>query len=185
MQRIRDGVARVQAALKGIAKGAGLVGGAIILVLAGFIVVDVIGRRFFSVSTSATDEVAGLAAAVVAATAFLYTYAVDEHVTIDVVVARFSARVQHRLAMLADLMMAGFAGVVAWVAFGLMSTSIRTGNVTLSMGFPLWIPQLVIVAMAGLLALTALVRVVARALGDTSEDHDAGDHALRQEVAGL
>lgn len=84
-----------------------------------------------------------------------YCTYMHRHITIDVVDAFGSARVQRALRFAASLAMAGFAATYAWLTLSLLEYSWTSGESLIDLNTPVWIPLLCIVVGAGLMFLHA------------------------------
>jgi TRAP-type C4-dicarboxylate transport system permease small subunit len=136
------------------------VSGVVFLLLSFYMTLDVIGRKFFHISSAITDEVGGYGLAFGGMWAMAWTLRSGGHVRIDVLLPRLPIRVQAVLGYVSITLMAFFAGMVAiycwqlaidsWVAGARATSFVRT---------PLFVPQALMaigISVLGLEALTIL-----------------------------
>jgi TRAP-type C4-dicarboxylate transport system permease small subunit len=131
--------------------------GIVFLLLAFYMTLDVIGRKFFHISSAITDEVGGYGLAVGGMWAMAWTLRTGGHVRIDVLLPRLPLRVQAVLGYVSIALMAFFAGMVAIYCWQLAIDSWVTGTrATSFVRTPLFVPQALMAIGISALGLEAL-----------------------------
>jgi TRAP-type C4-dicarboxylate transport system permease small subunit len=130
------------AVLDRVATAMAYLAGAVLLAASFYITLDVIGRRFFHLSSGATDEFGGYALAVGGMWALAFALTTGAHVRIDVLLPHMPATLRSLLGYLAMAAMAAFAAVTAYYSWKLALESLVTDARAMSfLRTPLWIPQ--------------------------------------------
>lgn len=154
-------VPRVLAATDVVARAMAYASGAVFVLLAIYMTVDVTGRKFFGVSSAITDEVGGYALAFGGMWALAWTLRSGGHVRIDVLLPYLPARMQSALGYAALAVMAVFAGGVAAYSWQLAVDSWLTDTrATSFVRTPLFVPQALMAIGISVLTLEALVLLV-------------------------
>ena len=137
------GAARgVLRALDHVARGMAYVSGAIFLLISFYITADVIGRKFFHVSTAVSDEFGGYALAVGGMWALAHALRTGAHVRIDILLPHLSPRLQALLNYAAMTLMALFAAAVTVYVWRLTLDSLAIDARAMSfVRTPLVVPQ--------------------------------------------
>lgn len=136
------------------------IGGLFLTVSVCIVVVEIIGRNFFSVSIIGADEIASFA--VIWSVFFTASIGVKKniHVRIDVllmILPATAARLVDALGTLAALI---FTGYLTYSGWALLQESIMLGEMTMTMlRMPLWIPQSIIPVGGFLLSVRLLQRL--------------------------
>lgn len=147
-----------------------LLAGMLVLLLALFIGVDVIARRFFAFSLRGSDELGGYVLALVGALGFAYVQTERGFTRIDLVLPWFPAGVRRGLHVLAYLTLAGFALFMAWYALvEYQETWAFDSRANTPLQTPLWIPQGLWLLGMGIFALSAVghaILALRLAMGD-------------------
>ena len=133
---------RVLAGLDHVTAAMAYVAGALFIALAFYLTIDVVGRKFFHLSTAVSDEYGGYALAVGGMWALAHTLRSGGHVRIDVLLPYLPRRVRSVLDYAALATMAAFAAMIAIYAWRLAIDSF-TGDAR-AMSFvrtPLFVPQ--------------------------------------------
>ena len=149
---------RLLAQLDRVATAMAYVSGGLFVALAFYLTLDVIGRKFFHLSTAVSDEYGGYALAVGGMWALAYTLRSGGHVRIDVLLPRLPSTVRALLDYGALAFMVLFAAAVAIYAWRLSIDSF-TGDAR-AMSFvrtPLFVPQGLMALGFTVLSLEALV----------------------------
>ena len=155
-------------------------GGALLLVVAIVVGVDVTLRKALAISLGGADEIAGYALAISSAWAFSFTLLRRSHIRIDFIYNHCPAAVRHALDLLALVAVAGFSALLAWRAFGVLGTSLAlNARANTPWATPLWIPQSVWFGGLAFLVVTCVVLI-----GSTAAALAAGDVATAQRLAG-
>jgi TRAP-type C4-dicarboxylate transport system permease small subunit len=117
-------------------------GGWMYVVCAVFITFDVIGRKFFGVSSKTTTEITGYMLAFGIGWSLAMTMSERAHIRIDVLVNKLPLGPRKYLHALALLLLAIFALFIAWAAYSLVVESLEFGATDNSaMSIPLVLPQ--------------------------------------------
>ncbi len=152
---------RVLRAIDLLATGMAYLSGALFLLTSFYITADVIGRKFFHISSAVTDEIGGYALAMGGMWALAYTLRTGGHVRIDVLLPHLPLRVQGILNYAALVVMTLFASMVAFYSWRLAIDSF-TGSAR-AMSFiqtPLFIPQGLMAVGFSMLTLEAIAILV-------------------------
>lgn len=152
---------QVLRALDLLATGMAYLSGALFLLTSFYITADVIGRKFFHISSAVTDEIGGYALAMGGMWALAYTLRTGGHVRIDVLLPHLPLRVQGILNYAALVVMTLFASMVALYSWRLAIDSF-TGSAK-AMSFiqtPLFIPQGLMAVGFSMLTLEAIAILV-------------------------
>jgi len=126
-----------------ISKISVVVGGVLIIFMIGFIGVEVIIRKFFSLSLSGVEELSGYSLAIISAWSFSYTFIKKGHIRIDLVYQKLSRPLRIFLDLLAILMIIIFVYLMTYFSYKTLSISImRYSKANTALQTPLWIPQI-------------------------------------------
>ena len=174
---MRQGVASIQVALGRVLLVTGYLAGTIFFALALFIAYDVVARKWGDElgipTTQVTDELSSYMLVLAATWGFGYTLWAGAHVRIDVLRPYLPPRVRAAMDLLAYAAMALFACLFAWRCWLLVFDSLETGITSSTyLLTPLWIPQFILAGGFSILALTAVMIVVALALGGAAPGGD-------------
>lgn len=139
-------------------------GGALILLAALLIGVDILLRKFFATSIGGADELAGYALAIGTAWSLAGALLDRAHIRIDSLYIRFPQRLRLALDVIGLVLLGGFFGLVGWHGWGVVEQSWVSGSRSQSaLETPTVIPQLVwIIGLAGFVVVSLFV--LARAL---------------------
>lgn len=125
-----------------VATGLAYVAGAILLLASFFITFDVLGRRFFHVSSQATDEFGGYALLCGGMLALAFALTTGAHVRIDVLMPYLPAWARALLSYAAVATMTAFASIIAFHVWKLAIESYLTDARAMSfLRTPLFAPQ--------------------------------------------
>jgi len=103
---------------------------------------EVIMRKFFLISFTGTDEIAGYALAICTSWSLAYVMFEKMHIRIDIVYSKVSQKFQNIFDLIAMLFTLGFTGLLTYFSFDVFYTSlIKNSTANTSLGTPLWIPQ--------------------------------------------
>jgi TRAP-type mannitol/chloroaromatic compound transport system permease small subunit len=144
----------------------GYLAGALYFVLAFFVTYDVLARKWGAAvglpTTRVTDEISGYLLALAATWGFAFALRTGGHVRVDVMFPYLARRLRTAADVLAQLLMAAFAGLVAWKIWALVQDSLesdaRSSTYLLT---PLWVPQGILGICFSLLALAAVFGAIA------------------------
>jgi TRAP-type C4-dicarboxylate transport system permease small subunit len=137
-------------------RGLGTVFGLIFVALSLLVAVETVMRKVFSVSLQGADELGGYALAVGATIAFSLALMGRSHIRVDVFHERLPKALQVALNWLSAVLLAGFAGLVAWLAWFVIQDSAEYKSVSQTpWATPLVIPQAAWVAGLTVFALVS------------------------------
>jgi len=194
---------RLQSVAEGISRLAAIGGGALLLVAAVLICIDITLRYTISVTLGGADELSGYALAIASAWGFSTALLSRSHIRIDTLYVRLkSARLRALLDLASLGTLAFFFGMVTWHAWGVVQQSWVSGSRSLSeIEAPLVVPQglwfaglLFFVALCLLLLVRSVLALVAgdyagvfaligskSALAEAQEEIAATQHGLQQD----
>jgi TRAP-type C4-dicarboxylate transport system permease small subunit len=174
LQRLHDALSR-------ISHFAVWCGGAALLAAAVMVTVDVILRKFFSVTMSGSDEISGYIFAAGTSWAFSYCLLHRSNIRIDALYNLLPRPVRAVLDIVGVLLLLGYMGLLTDKAIDVFVTSWNNNSVSIStLAVPLWIPQLAWVAGLVLFIVTLVVVALHAIVGLVQ-----GDLARVQKVAGV
>ncbi len=194
--------ARLQGIAHGVARVGAIVGGAMLMLAALAICVDITLRYVFAVTLGGADELSGYALAISSAWGFSAALLSRSHIRIDTVYARARARVRATLDLVSLACFALFIALVAWHGWGMLQQSYVSGSRSMNeLETPLVIPQALwvmglvfFVAVALLLLARALAAYVTgdlralfdligskSAVAEAEEEIRAVEHAIESE----
>jgi TRAP-type C4-dicarboxylate transport system permease small subunit len=165
-------------------------GGALILLAALLIGVDILLRKFLATSIGGADELAGYALAIGTAWGLAGALLDRAHIRIDSLYVRFPQGLRLALDVVGLVLLAGFFGLIAWHGWGVVEQSWVSGSRSQSaLETPTVIPQFIwIVGLAGfvVVSLVVLGRALlliwrkdlggaARLIGTRSAEEDVAD----------
>lgn len=131
--------------------------GLIFVALSLLVAVETTMRKLFNVSLQGADELGGYALAVGATIAFSLALTGRSHIRVDVFHDRLPLALQSVLNWLSAVLLAGFAGLVAWLAWFVIKDSAEYKSVSQTpWATPLVLPQAAWVAGLTVFALVAL-----------------------------
>jgi TRAP-type C4-dicarboxylate transport system permease small subunit len=140
-------MARLQETARGISRVGAVVGGALLLVAALVICVDITLRYVFARTLGGADELSGYALAIASAWGFSAALLSRSHIRIDTVYVRVRSRVRATLDLISVACFALFIALVAWHGWGVLQQSWVSGSRSMNeLETPLVIPQAVWVA---------------------------------------
>ncbi|MBI2741959.1 MAG: TRAP transporter small permease [Rhodospirillales bacterium] len=143
-------------------------GGALVLLAAVLIGVDVLMRKFLARSIGGADELAGYSLAIGTAWGLAAALLDRAHIRIDSLYVLFPQKLRLALDIVALVLLVGFFALVAWHGLGVVSQSWTSGSRSQSaLETPtvipqvLWIGGLVVFVVVGALLLIDTVRILA------------------------
>ena len=155
---------RLQALAEGVSRVGAIVGGAMLLLAAVTICIDIVLRYTISKTLGGADELSGYALAISSAWGFSAALLSRSHIRIDTVYVRVGTRVRAALDLLSLACFAFFISLVTWHAWGVLRQSYVSGSHSLSaIEMPLAIPQALWFAGLAFFVAVALL-LLARAL---------------------
>ncbi|MBI1735782.1 MAG: TRAP transporter small permease [Candidatus Rokubacteria bacterium] len=149
---------RLLARLDSVTHGMALASGAVFLAVSFFITLDVVGRKFFAISSAVTDEMGGYALAFGSMWALAWTLRTGGHVRIDVILPKLPPTLRRVLDYLAMAVMILFAVMVAIYCWTLAYESFDTDARAMSfLRTPIFVPQGLLALGLSVLAIEAVV----------------------------
>jgi TRAP-type C4-dicarboxylate transport system permease small subunit len=146
-------VARV---LDRLARGFALAGGTVLVGLIGLSVVSIAGRTLLGTPVPGDFEIVQITSAAAIAAFLPYCQRRRGHIIVDFFTVSAPRRVQAALDALGALLLAAVMAVLAWrTAAGMLAVK-AAGEVTMIVGFPVWVGYAVIVPSLALAALVGL-----------------------------
>jgi TRAP-type C4-dicarboxylate transport system permease small subunit len=134
--------ARLLGVLDRVTTAMAYIGGGLFIALAFYLTVDVIGRKFFHLSTAVSDEYGGYALAVGGMWALAYTLRTGGHVRIDVLLPYLPRTVRSVLDYGALVFMIVFASMISIYTWRLAIDSfVGDGRAMSFLRTPLFVPQ--------------------------------------------
>jgi TRAP-type C4-dicarboxylate transport system permease small subunit len=116
--------------------------GALMLLAAVLVTVDVLLRKLFVISMGGSDELSGYAFAIGTAWALAFTLLQRANVRVDALYVHLPTRARSALDLLALAALGCFVGLLTWQAWTVLETSIAfEARATTPLQTPLWIPQ--------------------------------------------
>jgi TRAP-type C4-dicarboxylate transport system permease small subunit len=132
------------------------------VLLSMMIVFDVIGRKYFGVSTRATVEIGGYVLAVCGTMAVAYTVRHEAHIRISLLISQFSPTARQIADWSASVATAGLLAFWLSAVWRVVDLSLVTDAHSPTLLYtPLWIPQILwagAIAVATLFALVIVLR---------------------------
>ena len=133
---------RLQTIAAVVSRGGAIAGGALLLVAAITICVDITLRFAFAWTVGGADELSGYALAIASAWGFSTALLSRSHIRIDTVYVRVKSRIRAALDLISLASLASFVSLVAWHAWGVLRQSYVSGSRSLSaIETPLVVPQ--------------------------------------------
>lgn len=133
---------RLQTIAAVVSRGGAIAGGALLLVAAITICVDITLRFAFAWTVGGADELSGYALAIASTWGFSTALLSRSHIRIDTVYVRVKSRIRAALDLISLASLAFFVALVAWHAWGVLRQSYVSGSRSLSaIETPLVVPQ--------------------------------------------
>jgi TRAP-type C4-dicarboxylate transport system permease small subunit len=133
---------RLQSLAEGIARVGAVIGGALLLIAAIVICIDITLRYTASITLGGADEFSGYALAIASAWGLSTAVLTRSHIRIDTVYVRVRSRVRAILDLVSLAVLALFFSLVTWHAFGVLQQSWTSSSRSLSeIQMPLVAPQ--------------------------------------------
>jgi TRAP-type C4-dicarboxylate transport system permease small subunit len=156
---------RLQAIATGISRAGAVAGGAMLLVAAIVVCIDIALRYTLTWTIGGADELSGYALAIASAWGFSAAMLARAHIRIDTAYVRVAARLRAALDLASLMAFAFFFGLVTWHAWGVLRQSWASESHSLSeIQMPLVVPQaLWVLGLAFFVAVTLLL--LARGVG--------------------
>lgn len=122
-----------------------ILGGLVLICIAGMTVVSVIGRTFFDSPILGDVELVQLGLAVCVATFLPYTQFRSANIIVDFFTTKASPRTQRRMDGMGAFLYACMTALIAWRVFAGGRMSQENQEVSMLMSMPLWIPYMLMV----------------------------------------
>ncbi|MEM0923866.1 MAG: TRAP transporter small permease [Pseudomonadota bacterium] len=119
------------------------IGGAMILLSAFLVTVEVFLRRLFNTSLAGADEISGYAFGVATTLGFAYALFERAHIRVDALFILLPQGFRILLNVIGLLLLIGFAAIVAWMGWQMLADTLEHGSRSITpMRTPLAIPQI-------------------------------------------
>ena len=142
--------------LEGIARAFALAGGALLAAITGMSVVSIAGRTMLGMPVPGDFELVQVGCAAAIAAFLPYCQLRRGNIIVDFFTTRASRRTQTKLDALGALVLAAVMAVLAWRAAAGMLSVKAAGEVSMIVGFPIWVgyaaivPSLALASLAGI-----------------------------------
>jgi len=150
----------VTRALDLLARAFALAGGAVLVAMTGMSVVSITGRTVLGRPLAGDFELVQVGCAAAVAAFLPYCQLRRGNIIVDFFTARASPRTQAGLDALGALLLAAVMGLLAWRTAAGMLTIKAAGEITMIVGFPVWLGYAAIVPSLALTALVGLATAV-------------------------
>ena len=145
-----------------------IAGGVILTSMVVLVVISIFGRALFSSPVPGDFEIVALGTAVAIFLFLPYCYMQKGNVAVDIFISRMPPGVQRGMDVLAAALFGVVAALFAWRSvFGLADT-VRNGDISMILGFPVWVVHPFGVASFALLAVCCFYTAV-ETFGSTVE----------------
>ena len=151
--------------LDALARAFAFAGGAVLVGVTGMSVVSIIGRTLRGTPVPGDFELVQVGSAVAIAAFLPYCQLRNGNIIVDFFTVRASARAQNVLDAFGALVLAGVMGVLAWRTIAGLLTVKASREITMIVGFPVWIGYAAIVPSLVLATAVALFTAVRLARG--------------------
>lgn len=148
-------------ALEGLARAFALAGGALLVVITGMSVVSIVGRAVLGTPVPGDFELVQVGCGAGIAMFLPYCQLRRGNIIVDFFTVRAPARVQAALDAVGALALAAVMALLAWRTTAGMLTVKAAGEVSMIVGFPIWIGYAAIVPSLALAALVGLATAIA------------------------
>jgi TRAP-type C4-dicarboxylate transport system permease small subunit len=143
-----------------LARAFAFTGGAVLVGMTGMSVVSIVGRTVLGSPVPGDFELVQVGSAAAIAAFLPYCQLRRGNIIVDFFTVRAGTRVQGTLDALGALLYAGVMALLAWRAVAGMLAVKAAGEVTMIVGFPIWVGYAVIVPSLALAALVGLATAV-------------------------
>ena len=146
-----------------------VVGGVVLTAMVVLVVISILGRAMFSSPVPGDFEIVALGTAVAIFMFLPYCYMQKGNVAVDIFISRMPPGVQRGMDVLAATLFGLVAALFAWRSvFGLADT-VRNGDISMILGFPVWVVHPFGVASFALLAVCCFFTAV-ETLGSAADE---------------
>ena len=135
------------------AKVSAIVGGLVFVAIVIMSIVSIVGRKLYSAPVPGDVEMLQMAAAFASASFFAYCHLNGGDVKVDFFTAKASAATTHRLDSFGSLLVGLFGALITWRAGADALAIKQTGETSMILGWPVWVPQALMVPGFLLMAL--------------------------------
>jgi TRAP-type C4-dicarboxylate transport system permease small subunit len=145
----------VTRALEGLARAFAYAGGALLVTITGMSVASIVGRALLGRPVPGDFELVQVGCGAGIAAFLPYCQLRRGHIIVDFFTARAPTRVQAGLDVFGALTVAAVMALLAWRTAAGMLTLKASGEISMIVGFPIWIgyaaivPSLILAALAG------------------------------------
>ena len=146
--------------LEGIARAFALAGGALLAAITGMSVVSIAGRTMLGMPVPGDFELVQVGCAAAIAAFLPYCQLRRGNIIVDFFTTRASRRTQTKLDALGALVLAAVMAVLAWRAAAGMLSVKAAGEVSMIVGFPIWVGYAAIVPSLALASLAGIATAV-------------------------
>lgn len=122
-----------------------VIGGVVLIAMAGMTVFSVVGRTFFSSPILGDIELVQLGLAVCVATFLPYTQFRSANIIVDFFTTKARQSTQRRMDALGALLYAGCTALIAWRVYAGAVMSYENQEASMLMNLPLWVPYALMV----------------------------------------
>ena len=146
-----------------------IVGGIVLASMVTLVVVSILGRAMFSSPVPGDFEIVAMGTAVAVFLFLPYCYMQGGNVAVDIFISRMPPAVQRAMDVLAATLFGVVAALFAWrTMFGFADT-VRNGDISMILGFPVWVVYPFGVASLALLAVCCFY-TAAETLGNRADE---------------
>ena len=146
--------------LEGIARAFALAGRALLAAITGMSVVSIAGRTMLGMPVPGDFELVQVGCAAAIAAFLPYCQLRRGNIIVDFFTTRASRRTQTKLDALGALVLAAVMAVLAWRAAAGMLSVKAAGEVSMIVGFPIWVGYAAIVPSLALASLAGIATAV-------------------------
>jgi TRAP-type C4-dicarboxylate transport system permease small subunit len=136
-----------------IAKALAIAGGLVFTALVVMSIISIVGRRLWSAPIPGDVEILQMCAAFASASFFAYCHLNRGDVKVDFFTHNFSPAVVGALDAFGSSLVGIFGALLTWRAGAGVLSSIQSGETSTVLGWPLWIPQMLMLPGLALLGL--------------------------------
>ena len=137
-----------------------IVGGLVLVFLVTLVVTSILGRAIFSRPVPGDFEIVALGTAIAVFLFLPYCYLQRGNVAVDIFISHMPARVQCVMDVFAALLFGLIAGLFAWrTVYGFFDT-VANRDISMILGFPIWIAYPFGIASFALLTASSLYTAV-------------------------
>ncbi len=140
--------------LLGLARLMAFIGGLIFVALVVMLTVSITGRKLFGFVVPGDVEVLQMMAACASASFFPYCHMLHGDVKVDFFTHNLSTRTQWRMDAIGSLCVGCFGALIAWRSAAGAWSALDSGETSMILAWPVWIPQALMVP--GFIALAAI-----------------------------